>query len=155
MAAVIAILVVSRASQQTNELTLQQQVTSIASQLHAPGDFNTMTAATSSLTAAQHMRYQIQQDLLQGMGRQAIMSQMVEEYGPGVLAAPYAAGWGLMLWVAPVVVLLLFAFGLATVLRRLKTIRTWTSPNAAADSKPHGTQDAEPEMVKARLKEYL
>jgi len=89
--------------------TLQQQVLSIAGQLHAPGDENTMTAATSSLTSAQHIRYQIQTLLLQGKTSSQIIQWMVQTYGPDVLAAPRLSGFGNVAWIAPWAVLLVFA----------------------------------------------
>lgn len=98
--AVACALFVSHFTKVTNS-TLQQRVLSIAAQLRAPGDHNSMTVATSSLTTAQHMRYEIQQYLLAGKTRGQILQLMVAHYGARVLAAPAFGGVGRVFWVIP------------------------------------------------------
>lgn len=102
----------------TDATSLQHQVLTIASKLHAPGDENTMTAATSSLTSAQHIRYQIQTLLEQGESSTQIMQWMVQNYGPDVLAAPRVAGIGDIAWIAPWAVLAVFGTGAIVFLKR-------------------------------------
>ncbi|QQE76941.1 cytochrome c-type biogenesis protein CcmH [Alicyclobacillus sp. SO9] len=101
---------VHRHSTQKN---LQQEVLAIAAQLRVPSEQDTMTVATSPETVAQHMRYEIQADLLKGQHRQQILSEMVHEYGNQVLAAPSGRGFGGLVWTIPIAALILGLTGLA------------------------------------------
>lgn len=102
--AIGAAVIITR-TQISDNGSLQEHVLSIAAQLHAPGDENTITVATSSLSTAQHIRFEIQQDLLAGMNRNQVLDAMQQEYGPSVLAAPSFSGFGSVVWAIPVVVL--------------------------------------------------
>lgn len=99
--------------------SLQGRILVIASLLHAPGDENTMTVANSSLSTANKMRYEIQQDLLAGKSQSQIIHEFVSEYGEQVLATPSFRGFGSMVWTLPALVLLLLALLVVFVIRRL------------------------------------
>ncbi|MCL6444643.1 MAG: cytochrome c-type biogenesis protein CcmH [Alicyclobacillus sp.] len=83
---------------QPTDTSLQAHVLRIADRLHAPGDQDTLTVATSSLATAEHIRYQIQQDLLRGMTDSQIMQSMEQQYGPSILAVPAMQGVGWLIW---------------------------------------------------------
>lgn len=154
--AVAVALVINHWTKQT-DASLQQQVLSIASQLHAPGDRNTMTAATSSLTMAQHMRYQIQQDLLQGMTPAQVRAQMVHLYGPNVLAAPSFAGLGRLAWLAPWLVLVAMLCVGVWLLRRGRSAPELARGEPAAEpvNEPNVLPDETTmQSIDARLRDY-
>lgn len=120
MAAVGALTaaVVFTRQQSVGDATLQERVLAVAAQLRAPGDRNTMTVATSSLPAGQHMRYDIQQELLQGDSQRQIIDNMVSLYGQDVLAAPPMQGFGRLVWVVPWAALGALVVGLVLLFRR-------------------------------------
>jgi cytochrome c-type biogenesis protein CcmH/NrfF len=154
--AVAASLAMSRWVLQT-DASLQEQVLAIAAQLHAPGDQNTMTVATSSLTLAQHMRYQIQQDLLQGMTSSQILQQMVQTYGPSVLAAPSFRGFGRVAWLIPWVFLFVLACVGGWLLRRGFQSQRDVPPTlpAGIDEDAASALDEKAQRsIDARLQEY-
>lgn len=120
MAAVgaLAAAVVFTRQQSVGNATLQERVLAVAAHLRAPGDRNTMTVATSSLPAGQHMRYEIQQELLQGDSQRQIIDNMVRLYGQDVLAAPPMQGFGRLVWVVPWAALGALAVGAVLLFRR-------------------------------------
>lgn len=79
----------------------QSELWAIASQLHAPGDTTTQTAATSTVSSAWQIRAQIQQLLDKGMSERAILQVMEQDYGPTVLANPAFSGFGTLAWLLP------------------------------------------------------
>lgn len=148
------------ARQAQNTGSLQQRVLAIAAQLRVPSEQDTMTAASSPEPQAEHMRYEIQQDLLSGDSKSAIINKMVQEYGANVLAAPRARGIGGLVWFLPLVVLVV---GLLFLIRYLKSI-VRGKPVQRADvtrasvSPRQETADVQPEVRKsidAHLHEYL
>lgn len=151
---VVAAMVVTRA-QLSDSGSLQERVLSIASQLRAPGDENTITVASSSLSTAQHMRYEIQQDLLAGMKEIQIFSAMKQEYGPSVMAAPSIWGFGSVVWILPGVVLVGLLVGAFVYLRRAaralnpQRTSTRTSTEDVSDDNPPDTVALE------RMRDYL
>lgn len=147
--AVIAAVLIARAQVQ-DDRRLQTQVLSIASQLHAPGDESTITVDTSTLDTAQHMRYEIQEDLLAGMSRQQILGAMQKEYGKGVLAAPAVQGFGSLVWIVPWLFLALLVGGACTYIARRAARRVPQS--AESPKKTSGERDT-PEYN--RLRDYL
>ncbi len=93
----------------------------IASQLHAPGDTTTETAAASPVPAAWQIRQQILSLLQKGETQQQILSQLQDEYGPTILANPSLAGFGAWVWILPpVAVMLLFVIIAGILISRLK-----------------------------------
>lgn len=100
------------------EADVQQRILKIANQLRAPGDQNTMTVATSQSDMAQHMRYEIQQELIAHMTDGEVMEDMVREYGAGAYAAPPLRGFGMVVWLLPVSFLAALVVLFVVVLRR-------------------------------------
>jgi cytochrome c-type biogenesis protein CcmH/NrfF len=134
---------------------LEHRVLVVAGQLHAPGDKNTMTVATSSLTLAQHMRYQIQTYIQTGMTNPQIISKMEQIYGEDVLAAPADSGNGRVAWVAPWLVLVLLLVGVVrflrkTVLRRRPAVESRQSQSMEDTSHQELLID-----IPNQLKDYL
>jgi cytochrome c-type biogenesis protein CcmH/NrfF len=151
--AIGAAVIITR-TQISDNGSLQERVLSIASQLHAPGDENTITVATSSLSTAQHTRFEIQQDLLAGMNRNEVLDSMQQEYGPGVLAAPSLRGFGSVVWIIPGAVLL----GLLMIAGYMFRAKGGTLPNTVASGKVEqgtGAMSQEELVRDDRLQDYL
>ena len=133
---------------------LQRQVLSIGADLRAPGDENTLTVATSSSQLAQHIRYEVQQDLLAGKSKSQIVTALVSEYGPQVLAAPPARGFGIWVWALPVGfvvaggVLVWMVLGKST---SLQPVNGWTGSGTRGSD---GRSDSDAD-VEDRLRDYL
>jgi cytochrome c-type biogenesis protein CcmH/NrfF len=134
--------------------TLQERVNALASQLRAPGDENTMTVASSSSQMAQHIKYEIQQDLLADKSNQQIIEQMVKEYGPEVYAAPPFTGFGAVAWLTPV---LFVAAGVLAAVRFLgKQSTEGNSRRSDAVGSGGQTPSELPDSdVHARLRDWL
>ena len=111
--------------------TGQAELWSIASELHAPGDTTTQTAASSTVLSAWQIRAQIQSLLQKGWGRARILRTLENEYGPTVLADPNIAGFGVLAWLLPGAGV---AAGLAVCARTLRRRR------AAADAQARPPQ---------------
>ncbi|MCY0902874.1 MAG: cytochrome c-type biogenesis protein CcmH [Firmicutes bacterium] len=116
-----------------NERTDQQRLWAIASLLHAPGDTTTQTVATSTVPAAWKMRAQIQELLSQGESNQTVLATIEAEYGPSSLADPSASGFGVFVWVLPVLFLAILALGLVVALVWLPRRRSARSERVAAE----------------------
>lgn len=110
-----------------NAQTDQQRLWAIASQLHAPGDTTTQTVATSTVPSAWKMRAQIQQLLLAGNSNQAVLRTIEQEYGPASYADPASSGFGLWVWLLPVVVLAIGALAFAVGYLKIKHRTTETA----------------------------
>jgi cytochrome c-type biogenesis protein CcmH len=108
--------------------TFQERFAALTSQLRAPGDENTMPVASSSSQMAQHIKYEIQQQLLAGKTNAEIIEEMVREYGPDVYAAPPMQGFGAAAWLVPI----LFVAGSVFAAMR------FLSERSAAESLPQG-----------------
>lgn len=153
--AVIAAVVITRV-QSNDNASLQERVLSIAAELHAPGDENTITVANSALDTAQHMRYEIQQDLLAGMSRKDVLNAMQREYGPNVYAAPPARGFGTMVWLVPGVFLLILLCAAWIFLHR--TLREpWQRgrETVSTTASPEQVQDENDSLTEQRVRDYL
>lgn len=110
-----------------------------------------MTVATSSLTTAQHMRYQIQQDLLAGMSNHQILETMEQVYGSRVLAAPAFGGIGRLFWVLPWLVLAMLGVAGGLLLHRgMQTQPVLEQPDANAEP-----TKVDRDAVDTRLQDYL
>jgi cytochrome c-type biogenesis protein CcmH/NrfF len=136
-------------SRSNDSASLQSRVLSIASRLRVPDEHDTMTVANSPEPLAQHMRYEIQQDLLKNQSPSEIVSDMQAEYGTSVLAAPRLAGIGQLVWLLPVFVLLVLFASLIWFLRK-KRDKTDASPSDEAV-----VADTEAAQVVKRMQEFL
>lgn len=129
--------------------SLQSRVLSIAARLRVPDEHDTMTVANSPEPLAQHMRYEIQQDLLKNQSTAQIMKEMQTTYGRGVLAAPGLRGIGQLVWWLPILVLLVLFGGLIWFLRTVKR------PSRRQDSELLPKGDNVPNQTERRLQDFL
>jgi cytochrome c-type biogenesis protein CcmH/NrfF len=148
IAAVIGVTLEST-SRSNDSASLQSRVLSIASRLRVPNEHDTMTVANSPEPLAQHMRYEIQQDLLKNQTPSEIIRDMQAKYGTGVLAAPRLAGVGQLVWWLPILVLLVLCASLIWFLRT-KRDKTDTSPSGEAV-----VADSEAAQVVKRMHDFL
>ena len=115
LVALVVALVIG-ASRPSPQLTTEQRVQHITSQLRCPvceGE----TVADSSATISQDIRTLVQQRVEAGQSDSTILSYVVHHY-PGTLLKPPASGVGLIVWALPVVALLAGAGGLFLAFRR-------------------------------------
>src|SRR5215204_2347671 len=91
------------ASTETNAVTADQ-VNDVAKELWCPLCSGVRLDACE-LKACDQMKDVIAIKLSEGEGTQTIIDYFVEQYGPQVLGRPPFAGWNLLAWVMPVVVI--------------------------------------------------
>ncbi len=84
---------------------IEDQVSAIARELMCPVCAGQTVAESSSALAVQ-MRQIIRERLQQGQTKDEIIAYFVAQFGESVLAVPPRRGSGLLLWLAPPVVLL-------------------------------------------------
>ncbi len=127
------------------EMELLKQVRVIALTLRAP--------CCPELSVAQHdspqtlaMKRDIREMLVQGKGRSAIVSALVEKYGDSIVGGSSGQGWGWAMYVAPPALALL----LVVLLGRFMATRRGKSPQVLhlqddrwpPDGRPKPTEDA-------------
>lgn len=98
------------------------------------------TLDQSSAPIADAMRSVVRTQLLAGATDDAIVASLVESYGEGVLAAPPARGFSLIVWLVPPFALLLGGAALVVALRNMRT------RPADAPPYPSGAPDADQEL---------
>jgi len=98
------------------------------------------TLDQSSAPIADAMRSVVRTQLLAGETNDAIIASLVESYGEGVLAAPPARGFSLIVWLVPPLALLLGGAALALALRNMR------ARPADAPPYPSGPPDADQEL---------
>jgi cytochrome c-type biogenesis protein CcmH len=108
-----------------------------------------LTVASCPSPGAEEMRQEVRRRLGAGEGEPAIVAALVATYGAGILGAPPAKRWGLVLWIPPALALLLGAGALAWWLRR----RSLTATEADAD--PAAPAPEIDRVLRARLDEEL
>lgn len=134
----------------TTQASLDQRLLAISSQLHAPGDTTTQTVASSNVPAAWTIRRQIVAMLDKGMSDQAILQTLTNEYGPSVLATPPWYGFGLWVWVIPVVGLAA-ALGAGIILTRQRSRKGLVN---TTETVPEDIEDKTDELEET-LRQYL
>lgn len=98
------------------------------------------TLDQSSAPIADAMRSVVRAQLLAGATDDAIVASLVESYGEGVLAAPPARGFSLIVWLVPPFALLLGGAALVVALRNMRARPTEAPPY------PSLTPDADQEL---------
>lgn len=150
----VGFVIAWRPAQAPDATSLQDRVAAIAAQLRAPADHNAMTVANSPIPQAEHMRYQIQEDLLRGLTRQQTIQSMVRQYGAAVLAAPQSRGFGIWVWLMPGTMLILggwLFFGTLRGTTRFGARR----PQAQETDAPRTLETAGEQEIGQALKDYL
>jgi len=96
--------------------TVDEQTREIAKQLQCPV-CNGSTVADSPSDLAGQMRSVIRQKVEAGESRDAIVQYFVDRYGDSILIEPPRRGFGLAVWLAPIVMLVVGVIILTSVLR--------------------------------------
>lgn len=111
--------------------TQQQRLWRIAQQLHAPGDTTNQTVATSTASTAWTIRAEIAHLLKKGYSGFHIVHIIEGQYGPAVLSDPSTTGFGLTVWIFPLIAFLVILWlALSYLLRR--RVRPSTAGQALA-----------------------
>lgn len=104
----------------------------------------------SEAPAADRQRAMIQRLIDQGMGKEEIKRELVDEFGPSVLALPEGSGFNLTAYLVPIIGMLIAAVALLMALRRWR--RDTAQTEAIADrSNTDGTDDGLPPAESQRL----
>jgi cytochrome c-type biogenesis protein CcmH len=129
MAGVVAALLLSAVARVALADPLDDETRKIGKQLQCPICSGASVADSPSDLAGQ-MRTVIRTKLQAGEDEQQIVSYFVERYGDGVLIEPPRRGISLLVWVAPIVMLIV---GSVLLWRLLKV---WLRPRASAGMAP-------------------
>jgi cytochrome c-type biogenesis protein CcmH len=131
--------------------TLDQRVHDVASQLEYPGATNISVADAPTIQAAQ-MRAFIRDRLQHGWSEDQVIQYFVDHYGESIREVPPFGGLDLLMWLAPVALLL------AGVLMVTGVGRQWRAAAAAPTGSPvadyGSTADAEDALTDADLEAY-
>lgn len=130
---VVALLLPAVAAAQDATAT-QREAQEIGRTLKCPVCEN-QSVADSPSQLAQEMRAYIQRRLEAGESRQAIVRDLVDRYGEGILLEPPREGFTLIVWWLPVLSL---AVGAAIVLVTLRRARRGASPVASSHGEEEG-----------------
>ena len=123
---------------------VDEQTRSIAKELQCPV-CNGSTVADSPSDLAGQMRVVIRQKVEAGESRDQIVQYFVDRYGDSILVEPPRRGIGLVVWLAPVIILGVGLIILASVLRGWVRPRrtTATAPVAIGPVHRNGTSHAD------------
>jgi cytochrome c-type biogenesis protein CcmH len=109
--------------------SIDEQARAIEKQLQCP-ICNGSTVADSPSDLAGQMRVVIRQKVEAGESRDQIIQYFVDRYGDSILVEPPRRGIGLVVWLAPIIILAVGLIILITVLRG------WVRPRRAAAASP-------------------
>ncbi|HEX5585246.1 cytochrome c-type biogenesis protein [Gaiella sp.] len=96
------------------------------------------TLDQSDAPIAQRMKQYIRQRLAAGATEAQIKSELVDQFGPGVLAEPPKSGFNLLAWLVPLAVLVGGALGVGLV--------AWGWSRRRGDAEPAGARELDPEL---------
>jgi cytochrome c-type biogenesis protein CcmH len=130
--------------------TLDDRVEQVAGQLQCPICQGESVADSPSTLAAQ-MRAVIRAKLQDGESEQQVVQYFVSRYGDGIRQDPPKSGFTLLMWVAPVLMLLA---GIAAV---VSVARQWAAVPVAPEADPEleGVDEAELARYRALLEAEL
>ncbi|QBD81221.1 cytochrome c-type biogenesis protein CcmH [Ktedonosporobacter rubrisoli] len=134
------------------QLSLDQRVQQVASQLKCPVCQNESVADSPTLLAHQ-MRDVIRQQLRSGKSEQQVMQSFVSSYGQSIIWSPPWQGFALLAWLAPIALL---CAGAALL---FFTFREWSTPAPATrlreEKELEGLAQSELERYRAELEREL
>jgi cytochrome c-type biogenesis protein CcmH len=116
--------------QRNSPQTLDQRVEHLAGLYRCPS-CDGETAEESNTATSVEIRNLIRADLQQGQSAADIRTQLVADYGPGILETPETHGFTLLVWVVPVVAVVVAVAGLSLAFRRWK--RRLRTPGRPSD----------------------
>ncbi|HZU05458.1 MAG TPA: cytochrome c-type biogenesis protein [Chloroflexota bacterium] len=147
--ALVALAVLPTAAWAQDSAAVQREATEIARTLKCPVCEN-QSVAESPSPLAREMRAYIQRRLAAGDSREAIVQDLVERYGEGILLEPPRAGFTLLVWWLPLLSLGLGAGVVALALWRWKQAPT----HLVAPAEPLDEREVAPEDL-ARYRAWL
>jgi cytochrome c-type biogenesis protein CcmH len=130
----------------STQKTLDQRVQDVASQLKCPICQNESVAESPS-SLAQQMRMVIRQQLQEGKSEQEVVQYFERSYGDKIINTPPWQGFYLLIWLAPIALLL---GGIVLV---WLTLRDWSNQTVPVSSTPSPPNRAEEGGVSSALDE--
>lgn len=97
---------------------LEREARDIETLLIAPCCWN-QTVAEHQSGVVEEVKKEIREQLAAGMSRQQVLDAFVSRYGKKILAEPPAQGFGLLVYVVPLVVFAVSGIGLTVIIKRM------------------------------------
>ena len=144
----MAVLVIGFAGCTAKEpKTLDEQAQEIYGELMCPLCAGQTIDQSSSELSAQ-MRALVRDMLEKGGTREEILQFFVDRYGEGVLAAPIKSGFNLIVWVAPILVIIIGGVVLWIIIRRRVTrgITVPEEPEVMTEEEAHYEEQLERDL---------
>jgi cytochrome c-type biogenesis protein CcmH len=107
------------------------------------------TLDQSDAPVAQRMKQIIRQRLAAGATEAQIKAELVDQFGPGVLAEPPKSGFDLLAWLVPLAILFVGAVGVG--------LAAWGWSRRRGDGEPRSRAELDPELerrVDAELRRF-
>jgi len=107
------------------------------------------TLDQSDAPVAQRMKQIIRQRLAAGATEAQIKAELVDQFGPGVLAEPPKSGFDLLAWLVPLAILVVGAVGVG--------LAAWGWSRRRGDGEPRPRAELDPELerrVDAELRRF-
>jgi len=127
----LAAATVSAAEPPLSEPALEREAREIETLLIAPCCWNQQVSEHQS-AVVDEVKKEIRAQLAAGRSRQEILDAFVARYGKKILAEPPAQGFGLLVYVVPLVVFALSGIGLTVFIKRMSGRPAAVEPAAAA-----------------------
>jgi cytochrome c-type biogenesis protein CcmH len=132
--------------------TLDDRVNAVGSQLQCPACQTGESVADSPSSIAASMRAVIREKLQRGESEQQVIQDFVSSYGEGIRLSPPMSGFTLLMWLAPVVMLLA---GISVVLSVARRWRAMAPAAEAPDPELDGLSESELHRYRALLEAEL
>ncbi len=144
---VLTIVVLCATAADAQDATARQQAFTLAGQLMSPFCPGLLLSSCQS-QGAHDLKEEITKRLEAGETQEAVVSDLVRRFGPGIRGAPEMHGIGLVAWLGPAVIGGIGVLVLGVALRR------FTRSSPAADGNDTGRPEVSPELS-ARVEQAL
>ena len=146
--AVVAAIWIAAMAASAHPQTLDDRVYAVGSQLQCPACQTGESVADSPSSIAASMRAVIREKLQRGESEQQVIQDFVNSYGEGIRLSPPMSGFTLLMWLAPVVLLLA---GIGVVVSVARRWRALVPAAEAPDPELDGMSETELERYRALL----
>jgi cytochrome c-type biogenesis protein CcmH len=150
--AIVAAIWIAAMAASARPLTLDDRVNVVGRQLQCPACQTGESVADSPSSIAASMRAVIREKLQRGESEQQVVQDFVNSYGEGIRLSPPMSGFTLLMWLAPVVMLLA---GIGVVVSVARRWRAMAPAAEAPDPELDGLSETELERYRALLEAEL